>query len=78
MYGRKKLKKPEVRVWVHPAPTGDDYYFVFKNLKNAQTWSKENQNNPEYHKVEKPLVAYKGYEMSVNAFKKQFPKVKLK
>lgn len=77
MYGRKKLKVPEIRVWVHPAKGGDDYWYVFKTLKGASNWSKLNQNNPKYTRVETPLVAYAGYEMSVSGFRKKYPKVKL-
>jgi hypothetical protein len=81
-YG-KKLKKPEIRVWVHPKK-GDDFYYVFKTLKMARIFSKEKKKTlfvghpyTKLIKVEPPLVAYKGYEMNVSGFKKQFPKVKL-
>ena len=75
-YG-KKLKNPEIRVWIHPAGRGDDYYFTFKTLRGAKAFTKKNKKSGEFAFVESPLVAYKGYEMRVKDFTKQFPKIKL-
>ena len=74
----KKLKHPQIRVWVHPE-SGDDYYgvspFSKKNLL-AALLAKPYEKKGEMH--EKPLVAYNGYEYAVKEFIKKYPKYKLK
>ena len=68
---------PEIRVWVHPAGGGDDFWFNFENLKDSTEWSREHQHDPEYRIVEKPIVAFMGSEGTVASFKKAFPHIKL-
>jgi hypothetical protein len=82
---RGKLKHPQIRVWAHPTSGESDFYYVFKTLKEANRFSKEKKKTlfvghpyTKLAKVESPLVAYNGYEMSVSGFRKQFPKVILK
>lgn len=70
----KKLNKPGIRVWCHPTSGGDDFYYTFKTVKEAELFIKYNSFRPE----EKPLVAYDGFEMYVKDFKKKYKKVKIK
>jgi len=75
----KKLKHPQIRVWIHPKKGGDDYYRVANFSKNnllAALLAKPFEKKGDIH--EKPLVAYNGYEYTVKEFIKKYPKYKLK
>lgn len=61
---RKKLKVPEIRVWVHPK-NGDDYYHVFDTFKDALGFIKTTAGAEDV-----PLLAYKGYEINIFEIKK--------
>ena len=61
------LDIPQIRVWCHPhevGKAGDDYYRVFNSFKQAMSFIKK---HPEAETV--PLVAFKGYEISLFAIK---------
>ena len=75
----KKLKHPQIRVWIHPKKGGDDYYRVANFSKNnllAALLAKPFEKKGELH--EKPLVAYDGKEFTVKEFLKKYPQYKLK
>jgi hypothetical protein len=78
----RKLKHPQIRVWAHPTKGGDDYYFVFKTIPSAYAFIARYKYEPKRLKKEvpetEPLIAYKGREMFIKDFIKQFPKVELK
>jgi hypothetical protein len=54
--GAKAVK--EYRVWVHPKPSGDDYYYVFKDFLQAKEFSDNERKKVgnKYNKVEMPLA----------------------
>lgn len=56
---KKKLKDPQIRVWVHPKSGGDDYYKVFRYFDDAKKFISE---NPEAEKD--ILMAVGGYEIA--------------
>ena len=59
----KQLEIPEIRVWCHPHAineTGDDYYEVFDNFREAMEFVQE------HGEAEKqPLIAFRGYEINI-------------
>jgi len=71
------LARPEIRIWVHPKAGGDDYYFVNVTMAEARSRRKRLVSSGRYNIVEHPLIAFRGYEMTVASFNKQFPKVSL-
>ena len=76
----KKLKHPQIRVWVHPG-RGSDYYLVadpFSKRKLASALVAEPELKGKKGYQESPLVAYGGYEYTPNEFLKKYPKYKLK
>ena len=73
---KKKLKHPQVRVWCHPhyvKKSGDDYFYVFKDLKLAKKFIKKHKEAEEA-----PLIAYNGEELFESEFRQLYPKVRLK
>ena len=78
----RKLKRPQIRVWCHPTKGGDDYYYVFNSVPKAYGFIFKVASDPKRLKKEvpeiHPLVAYKGYEMRIPDFIRQFPKEKLR
>jgi len=54
---------PEIRVWCHPhfiKETGDDYFEVFPNFKEALAFI---DGNPVCEK--QPLIAFRGREINI-------------
>jgi len=60
-----KLKKPEIRVWVHPPKGGDDYYYVFHSLEAAKGFARRTKGAEKI-----PLIAFAGFEMTPTIFQK--------
>lgn len=56
---KKRLKDPQVRVWVHPRDGGDDYYKIFSTFDDAKKFIK---GTPEAEK--EILMAIGGYEIA--------------
>lgn len=74
-YGGRKYKKPHIRVWCHPHyinKSGDDYYYEFKNIKDASEFIKTHNESEEI-----PLIAYNGYELRIADFRKKYPKIRI-
>ena len=68
--GRKKLLKPEIRVWIHPV-RGDDFPMIFKTIGAAQNFIKS------HPRAERELIiAYQGREMLLSDFLRQGGKLK--
>ena len=56
---KKKLKDPQVRVWVHPKTGGDDYSKIFNTFDDAKQFIK---TTPDAEK--EILMAFGGYEIA--------------
>jgi hypothetical protein len=65
----KPLEKPEVRVWIHD-PEGD-YYLTFESVEQARAWIRA-KNNPNIEP--EPVIAWKGYEWSVDEYEREVKK----
>ncbi|KXB06813.1 hypothetical protein AKJ54_01065 [candidate division MSBL1 archaeon SCGC-AAA382K21] len=66
------LKEPQVRVWIHPGregKSGDDYFYVIEkgnlkeNIEEAKRFCNERKGAED-----EPLIAYQGFEYTVNTF----------
>ena len=75
-YGMKKLKKPQIREWVHPR-TGDDYYV---DLTPKKEFAVAVNNVIELNRKLKKrgvtdryfTIAFDGFEYTPKEFKKKF------
>lgn len=63
------MLKPEIRVWVHPASGGSDYWYVFPTVYAAKAFIQRNKTNPDFHVESRPLVGYGKYEMTLSQWK---------
>ena len=71
---RKKLTKPEIRVWCHPKSGASDFYYTFVTLKDAECFIRTSKSK-KFETEEMPLIAYGGFEMMLEDFKQEYPKV---
>lgn len=74
-YG-KILQVPEIRVWVHPLPSGDDFCYTFDSFKEALQFIKRNKEKrkKKFRVEDAPLIAFRGYELNIFRIKPLKPK----
>jgi hypothetical protein len=59
------LDIPEIRVWCHPLPHGDDFHYVFNTFKEAMGFIKTNIKSKEFVPESQPMIAHGGYEFNI-------------
>jgi hypothetical protein len=66
----ESLLVPEIRVWCHPIPNGDDFYYTFDTITQAYNFIKKHKKHKDFVPENVPLIAHDGKEY--NIFKEFF------
>jgi len=70
-----KYRVPKIRVWCHPYSGGSDYYYKFKTINLAYKFLKAGKSSKKHRVEDLILIAYNGYEYSLDDLAKECPKI---